>query len=94
MTEAPGAEAKRAACSILRYLLRHPEAKDTREGIATWWLRQHEIEQAVQEIVAGLDILLADHLVVEHRGLGLTPYYAVNADQRDAIARFLRDGQA
>jgi hypothetical protein len=90
MTEAPGAEARRAACSILRYLLRHPQAKDTREGIAAWWLRQREIEQAVHEIFAGLDILLADHLVVERRGPGLDPYYAVNAAQREAIARFLR----
>jgi hypothetical protein len=92
MTEAPSADARKAACSILRYLLEHPQAKDTREGIAAWWLRQREIERAVHETFAGLDILVADHLVVERRGLGLEPYYSVNTAQRDAIARFLREG--
>jgi hypothetical protein len=82
-------EARRVASSILQYLLRHPEAKDTREGIATWWVRQHEIERAVQEIFAGLNILLADGLVVELPGPGPARYYAVNAEQRDAIGRFL-----
>jgi hypothetical protein len=91
MSRAPGdPEARRVASSILEYLLHHPEAKDTREGIATWWLRQQEIERAVQEIFAGLNVLLADGLVVELPGAGPARYYAVNAEQRDAIARFLR----
>jgi hypothetical protein len=91
MSNAPGdPEAKKVASSILQYLLRHLEAKDTREGIATWWLRQHEIERAVQEIFAGLNILLADGLVVELPGPGPARYYAVNAEQHDAITRFLR----
>ena len=90
MTDHPGgAEARRAACSILQYLVRHPQAKDTPEGIATWWLRQHEIEHAVHQIYAGLDLLVGERLVVECHGPDRTRYYVVNADRPDAIAHFL-----
>ena len=44
---------------ILRYLIEHPDAKDTTEGIARWWISPHHdewtrdvIQRAVDELVA------------------------------------------
>ncbi|WP_447979256.1 hypothetical protein [Candidatus Nitrospira bockiana] len=44
---------------ILRYVVEHPEAKDTIEGIARWWVRADDrrwprelVHEAVEELVA------------------------------------------
>jgi hypothetical protein len=43
---------------ILNYLKKHPEAGDTLEGIANWWLVQQRIEEMVDEVAAALDNLI------------------------------------
>lgn len=43
---------------ILNYLKKHPQAGDTLEGIATWWLAQQRIEEIVDEVAEALDILI------------------------------------
>ena len=42
---------------ILDYLQKHPEAGDTLEGIASWWLEQQRIEQLVEEVAEALELL-------------------------------------
>ncbi len=42
---------------LLRYLIDHPDARDTLEGIAKWWLLEQEIREEkarVQEALAEL----------------------------------------
>jgi hypothetical protein len=41
---------------ILSYLASHPEAQDTLEGIAEWWL----LKQRVVEVVGNLETVLYD----------------------------------
>lgn len=43
---------------ILNYLKKHPQAGDTLEGIATWWLAQQRIEEIVDEVADALDVLI------------------------------------
>lgn len=43
---------------ILNYLKKHPQAGDTLEGIATWWLAQQRIEEIVDEVAEALDVLI------------------------------------
>lgn len=43
---------------ILNYLIKHPQAGDTLEGIATWWLEQQRIEEIVDEVAEALDVLI------------------------------------
>ena len=43
---------------ILNYLKKHPQAGDTLEGIATWWLEQQRIEEIVDEVAEALDVLI------------------------------------
>jgi|WetSurMetagenome_2_1015567.scaffolds.fasta_scaffold227570_1 hypothetical protein len=52
---------KQAAIQILLYLQKHPEAKDTAEGIAQWWIREDVkiVEKALQ--------LLAEEGVIEKK---------------------------
>ena len=42
------------ASEILCYLMEHPDAQDTKEGIVEWWLLHHRlesIENALNELV-------------------------------------------
>ena len=50
---------------ILQYLQAHPDAGDTVDGIAEWWLSQHDAPYANESVVLVEQAL--DHLV--QRGL-------------------------
>ena len=77
------------ARAVLRYLNSHPKAKDTLDGIARWWIQRECTERLLGDVERALDILLARHLVLETRRPGTPPYYRLNAEQREAIARML-----
>ncbi len=78
---------------ILQYLSRYPQAKDTPEGITTWWLQRHRIEQTVQMFAGALELLVARDLIVECRGPDSRPYYRLNPQQRGEIARILQESE-
>jgi hypothetical protein len=78
------------ARSILKYLFAHPRAKDTREGIAMWWLKQQQIEDAVHAVFRALDELVGRDLVVEERGPDLRPYYGINSRRLDEVAQVIK----
>ena len=77
------------ARAILRYLQVHPEAKDTLEGIAQWWLLREWTTRKFQQIEASVSDLVAEGLVVERRREGSPPYYWLNGAKQDEIARIL-----
>ena len=47
------------AVEILSYLMRHPEAQDTLEGIVRWWLLEQDARRAVMEVRETLESLVA-----------------------------------
>ena len=48
--EASAAKAREIERAILRYLETYPEAKDTLEGIAQWWLWRELPEQRLRDV--------------------------------------------
>ena len=42
------------AYEILKYLVRHPQAQDTVEGIVEWWLMEQRIVNASAEVKVAL----------------------------------------
>ena len=71
-------EDQEIARAVLRYLQEHPDAKDTLEGIAQWWLLRECTERKLAEVERGVSILVAKGLVLESRREGLTPHYSLN----------------
>lgn len=77
------------ARAILQYLQGHPDAKDTLEGIAQWWLLKEWTERKYQQIEASLSHLVSRGLVIERRREGMPPYYWLNHAKQDEISRIL-----
>ncbi len=81
---------KETAKEILRYLLHHPEAEDTLEGIARWWLERGRITRTVDEVGESLELLLARGLIQERRERTRLARYCMNVEKRGEITLFLR----
>lgn len=63
--------------AIEAYLACHPEAVDSEEGIARWWLRSRGLEVTVEEVHAALQQLIAFRAVrVTHTPDGRSVYGA------------------
>jgi Fe2+ or Zn2+ uptake regulation protein len=50
---------------ILKYLDAHPQAADTVEGIANWWLPRQRYEEDIQKVQQALDGLVERRLVAK-----------------------------
>ena len=88
--ELDAAKAWKLARAILRYLDSHPEAKDTLDGIAGWWIQREWCDRLLGDVERALALLLSSDLVLETRRQGIPPYYQLNPQQRDAIVRILK----
>jgi hypothetical protein len=78
------------ADEVLAYLLRHPQAQDTMEGIAEWWLLEQRVRDAVADVEKALrDLVDRDFLVMRNCFEGRT-YYGLNRDKEREIRRHLR----
>ena len=76
------------AMDILRYVLRHPDAEDSIEGVARWWLLEQRIVDTVRETRVALRTLTERGLVVE-LGKGRRARYRLNAARRHEAERYV-----
>ena len=53
------------AMEIRDYLDAHPNAADSLEGVAKWWLRRQRYEQALEKVRNALDYLVQQGLVTK-----------------------------
>ncbi len=82
-------EDRETARAILRYLVKHPDAKDTSEGIAQWWLDGEKTKR--MNVERAVSLLLSQGLILETRRKGLPPYYRLNAKKPAAVLKILRE---
>jgi len=80
-------EGYEVAREILHYLHEHPDATDTVEGIAQWWLTCGGIERKLKDVQKGVSILLDQGLVDEVRHGDLLPYYRLNRSRENECLR-------
>ena len=77
------------ARAILQYLQGHPDAKDTLEGIAQWWLLKEWTERKYYQIETSLSFLVSRGLVIQRKREGMPPYYWLNRAKQDEITELL-----
>ena len=77
------------AYQILEYLVDHPEAQDTLEGIVEWWLLERTIKSQTLSVREALGMLVAERLVIESKGKDARTHYRVNNRRREKIVSLL-----
>jgi hypothetical protein len=83
----PSAPKAKASRGILDYLIRHPDAKDTIEGILKWWLPPGDWDK--EEVQQALDDLTSKGWLTERRTTADQTVYGINKDRVRAIEEFL-----
>jgi len=78
---------------ILAYFADHPEAKDTVEGIVTWWLLEQRIKQTKAQAKSALTQLVAAGLLIAREGTTGRVYYRVNRQKMRKVHKLLREKQ-
>jgi hypothetical protein len=78
---------------ILQYLIEHPDAKDTLEGILKWWLPEAQGEWGKEDVQKGLHVLTSKGWLLRLRTSPSEEIYGVNKDKLAEIRTFLsREG--
>jgi len=80
------------ALGILRYLINHPEAKDTVDGVLRWWLPRGEGEPNAEETRAALEFLVNRSFVTVSTVAPQAVVYGARVDRIEAVETFLREG--
>ena len=75
---------------ILRYLVDHPDAKDTVEGILKWWLPEGQVGRGEEEVQEVLDFLVSKGWLTKREIAPSEKIYGVDKDHLDEIENFLR----
>lgn len=74
-------ETSRMAKEIIAYLADHPDAQDTLEGIAEWWLLERKIMGQTKLIREALAELVNDGFIVETKKES-TSHYKLNKGKK------------
>src|SRR5262245_45560687 len=90
LRESGHSERHELADEVLHYLVRHPEAQDTVEGIAEWWLLERRVTTVVAEVGAVLCDLVGRNLLIAQRSGDGRTYYKLNREKERQVRRSLR----
>jgi len=66
---------------VLSYLVDHPKAQDTLEGILEWWLTERCVKHQMPRVQGAIEWLVRDGLVIEHEVAGSQSTYQVNPEK-------------
>lgn len=76
---------------ILQYLIDHPDAKDTLQGILQWWLPANMVGWEEEDVREALDELLAKGWITQRRLISSEMLYGLNKVKIEEIRSFLQD---
>jgi hypothetical protein len=79
---------------ILKYLIQHPEACDTTDGIMDWWLRggrvgEAQTGQAKEEVETTLEAMVGKGWLVARKTDASPKLYGINEERVSEIEAFL-----
>ena len=68
----------RIARAVLTYLRKFPEAQDTIDGIAEWWLPDQSIRSHLTILKGVLNELVVRGFILQHKGKDSQIHYRMN----------------
>jgi hypothetical protein len=74
---------------ILTYLIEHPEAHDTLEGIVEWWLLERAIKFQTARVKEALSELVSKGLILEKKRSDSQTHYRINQARYKKIQELL-----
>ena len=82
-------EKRQTSYEILAYLAENPDAQDTLEGVAHWWLLEQRIEDQTARVQEALNKLVSNGLVIESKGPDARSHYRINRGRMTRITAIL-----
>ncbi len=80
------------AHKILQYLVKHPDAQDTVDGLVQWWISEQKIRIQIGNVKSAIAELIAEDLILERQGIGSRTHYRVNPGKIKTIESILKSG--
>jgi len=84
------ADKSRVAFQILAYLVDHPAAQDTADGIAQWWILEQCVKRGAPLVSEALDELVKKGLVTGRKTRDSQVHYRINRRRLTEITALLR----
>ena len=75
---------------ILAYLIDHPNARDTLEGIVEWWLLEQQIKFQTARVKEALSDLVDRELILEKKGSNSQIHYRINQSKYKEIQELFK----
>jgi len=66
------------ARKIINYLHKHPDARDTLEGISRWWLGFEKIDESVDNVSVALEELVKEGKLKKQKVKGESQIYKLS----------------
>ncbi len=75
-----------AACDILKYIQKRPNAKHTSEGIAKYWTFQQRLEEKLDIVISSIRYLVKEGFLEEVPADSNQTYLRLNRDKVNEIS--------
>ena len=75
---------------ILSYLVEHPDARDSIDGIIEWWLLEQKIKHQANVVKEAIEELVDKGLLVEQQGKDVHTYYQLNQNEYEKIRSLVK----
>lgn len=82
-----GNEIIRIAQEIERYLLTHPYAADSLEGVVKWWIARQCFEESYDHVQQALDFLIARGRIRKTMNTDGTYIYSIQTNTKDGYSK-------
>ena len=85
----PTQEFSPTSFDLLAYLVEHPSAQDTLEGIVEWWALEQALQRWTTQVQKSLVELVAQGFILERQSADGRTHYRVNPDRLEEIRALL-----
>jgi hypothetical protein len=75
---------------ILDYLVEHPGAQDTADGIAQWWILERCVKRHAPVVDQAIELLVEKGLIIARKAKDSKIHYRINRRKAGEISQLLK----